>query len=246
MKTLNVAGLTLGEGLPKICVPLVGQGMPALLNEINRVSALPADLYEWRADYYYGNPLDALECLESGLGGRPVLCTVRTNREGGEALISMEEYEELLVSMVEKGGFSLLDIELSCGRDRVRRLVALAKGCGIATVVSKHDFQKTPSASEIYKTLVEMKELGADIPKYAVMPQNPRDVLTLLEATLEASGKLGPVITMSMGGLGKISRISGRIFGSCITFGSGDAASAPGQINAEDLRAILRDMNPLT
>ena len=86
-------------------------------------------------------------------------------------------------------------------------------------------------------TLVRMKELGADLPKLAVMPRCPGDVLALLSATLRASAQVGPVITMAMGSLGKVSRV-------CLTFGAGDSASAPGQLNAEDLKAILQDLDP--
>ena len=244
MKTLEIAGLRFGEGLPKICVPLTGNGMPALLNEMQYAACLPADLFEWRADCFFGDPLDALPALRPTLGDRPVLCTVRTEREGGSAGITPEEYEELLSAMLDRGGFSLIDIELSCGRERTLRLLDLARRRGVAAVVSKHDFQSTPAAGEIFGTLQEMKELGADLPKYAVMPRNARDVLSLLEATLRSSQTFGPVITMSMGGLGKLSRVSGALFGSCVTFAAGQRASAPGQLNSEDLRAILQDLDP--
>lgn len=244
MKTLETAGLRFGEGLPKICIPLVGNGMPDLLHEIQFVSALPADLFEWRADCFFGDPLDALPSLRQGLGNTPILCTVRTAGEGGQAGCTPGEYEELLAALLERGGFQLVDIELSCGRERVLRLLDLARRRGVSTVVSKHDFEKTPSAGEIFDALAEMKSLGADLPKYAAMPQSPRDVLALLEATLRASEELGPVVTMSMGALGKISRVSGAVFGSCLTFAAGRDASAPGQLDPEDLSAILRDLDP--
>ena len=48
-----------------------------------------------------------------------------------------------------------------------------------------------------------------------------------------------PVITMSMGDYGKVSRVAGKSFGSAMTFGCLGKASAPGQINVDDLRAIL-------
>lgn len=47
-----------------------------------------------------------------------------------------------------------------------------------------------------------MQELDADIPKIAVMPQNKKDVLTLLSATEEMASEYAdrPIITMSMAG----------------------------------------------
>ena len=82
-----------------------------------------------------------------------------------------------------------------------------------------------------------MQELGADIPKIAVMPRNRRDVLTLLEATEEMASIYAdrPIITMSMSGIGSISRLCGEVFGSALTFGSAGQTSAPGQMEVEDL-----------
>ena len=66
-----------------------------------------------------------------------------------------------------------------------------------------------------------MQELGADIPKIAVMPQNKQDVLTLLAATEEMNRNHAdrPIITMSMAGTGVVSRLCGEVFGSALTFG---------------------------
>ena len=86
-----------------------------------------------------------------------------------------------------------------------------------------------------------MQEIGADILKIAVMPESKKDVLTLLLATEEMVSEYAvkPVVTMSMAGLGAISRVSGEIFGSAVTFGSMEAASAPGQLQLADLRNVL-------
>lgn len=244
METVNAGGLCFGQGLPKICVPLTGASMVALLSETQAVSALPADLYEWRADSFFGSFSEALSLLHRELYQKPLLCTVRTTREGGGADMAPEAYEAFLSGLLDRGGFALIDIELSCGEDRVKRLVEKAKEKDIGVVVSRHDFNQTPAEDEMVSALLKMKDLGADLPKLAVMPQSPRDVLSLLSATLRAKERIGPVITMAMGGLGKLSRVCGGVTGSCMTFGAGVNASAPGQLNAEDLRAILEDLDP--
>lgn len=94
--------------------------------------------------------------------------------------------------------------------------------------MSNHDFHKTPAAEEIVQRLRKMQELGADIPKIALMPQNKADVLTLLSATLEMQERYAdrPIITMSMAKTGVISRLSGEVFGSAATFGAVKKASA--------------------
>ncbi|MCH5352793.1 MAG: type I 3-dehydroquinate dehydratase [Acutalibacter sp.] len=245
MKTIEISGLHFGENLPKICVPLTGGGMPALLSEISYVKSLPADLYEWRADHYFGSFSEALRALRDGLSHAPLLVTVRTKTEGGKSDLPPEAYEAFLSGLLDQGGFQLLDVELSCGEERVRRLIEKCRKKGVGAVVSRHCFAHTPEEDEMICTLERMKELGADLPKMAVMPKTPQDVLALLNATLRASEKIGPVITMSMGNLGKLSRVSGEVFGSCVTFAAGQEASAPGQLNAEDLRAILEDLSLL-
>ena len=73
------------------------------------------------------------------------------------------------------------------------------------------------------------------------MPQSRADVLTLLSATEEMTAHFAdrPVITMSMGPLGVISRVSGQSFGSAATFGSAGHARAPGQLDVEALDTVL-------
>lgn len=48
-----------------------------------------------------------------------------------------------------------------------------------------------------------------------------------------------PLLTMSMGGTGTVSRLAGEIFGSCATFGTIGESSAPGQIPADELAQVL-------
>ncbi|TGC75781.1 type I 3-dehydroquinate dehydratase, partial [Salmonella enterica subsp. enterica serovar Wilhelmsburg] len=111
----------------------------------------------------------------------------------------------------------------------------------VAVKMSNHDFHKTPAAEEIVQRLRKMQELGADIPKIAVMPQTKADVLTLLTATVEMQERYAdrPIITMSMSKTGVISRLAGEVFGSAATFGAVKKASAPGQISVADLRTVL-------
>ena len=67
-----------------------------------------------------------------------------------------------------------------------------------------------------------MQDMGADIPKWLLCHRPKKDVLTLLSATEEMASNYAdrPIITMSMAGLGSISRIACEAFGSCLTFGS--------------------------
>ena len=181
MTPITLAGLTFGSGLPKLCIPLTGENMPALLREAQLVRDLPADLYEWRIDGFFGEPAQALPLLVRELG-KPLLCTVRTQAEGGRADLFPDAYENALTALLTCPEVSLLDVELSCGEDRVRRLIHLAHAKGVGVVLSQHDFARTPPLETMTATLLRMKALGADLPKLAVMPAAPEDVLALLKS----------------------------------------------------------------
>ena len=245
MNTVQVKNVTFGEGIPKICVPIVARTQKGILAEASFITTLPADLVEWRADWFDGvTDMDQVSGVLSGLreilGDLPLLFTFRTQKEGGAGAVPDSCYEELLRQVIPAGMADLVDIELFSGRDLVSSLISLAHENNVKVIVSNHDFQKTPPREEITGRLREMLELGADLPKIAVMPQNPADVLTLLSATQEISAQSDqPIITMSMAGTGLISRLSGELFGSALTFGAAGQVSAPGQIGAEELKAAL-------
>ncbi len=86
----------------------------------------------------------------------------------------------------------------------------------------------------------QAQSLGADVAKIAVMPQRLEDVLSVLGATLESSQKLDiPLVSMSIGGYGSLTRLFGWAFGSAMSFVVGAAASAPGQVPIEDMNTVL-------
>ena len=88
---------------------------------------------------------------------------------------------------------------------------------------------------------MKMENLGADIAKIAVMPISKSDVLRLMDVSQRASQIMNiPIITMSMGPMGLVTRINGEFTCSAVTFGSGENASAPGQIPCGDLAEILQ------
>ena len=247
MKTVQVRNITLGEGRPKICVPIVGQTKDDILLEAGTFARIPVDVVEWRVDWFEGvfefdKVEDVLKDLRETLGETPILFTFRTSKEGGEKAIEAEPYKELNIAAAKTGYVDLVDVEAFTGDEIVKAIVAAAHECGVKVVASNHDFDKTPAKSDLIYRLRKMQDMGADIPKMAVMPQTKKDVLTLLSATEEMASDYAdrPIITMSMAGLGSISRIACEAFGSCLTFGSGAQASAPGQIGAEKLHQALQ------
>lgn len=245
MKPMKVRNIRIGEGMPKICVPIVGSTKAQVMKEAENMQNIAVDFVEWRADWFEAvfdseQVKAVLEDLRKILGEIPLLFTFRTLREGGEKAIETDDYVEMNRKAAESGCVDLIDAELFAGEESVQKIIKAAHACGVKVIVSNHDFKKTPEKEEIVRRLEHMQRLGADIPKIAVMPRDKRDVLTLLTATVEASEKaVCPIITMSMAGVGMISRLCGEMFGSAVTFGAGEKASAPGQIGAKDLKQIL-------
>lgn len=247
---VKVRNLKLGEGIPKICVPLVGKTNEEILGEAKNLKEIKLDLVEWRIDHYENvenieKCKEILKELREVLGETPILVTFRSKKEGGEREVSTEYYIELNKEISRTGMADLIDVELFTGDREVSEIVNFAHENEVKVVMSNHDFDKTPAKEEIVKRLCKMQELGADLPKIAVMPQTTSDVLTLLCATDEMVTKYAdrPIITMSMAGLGVISRIAGETFGSALTFGAAKAASAPGQVPVKELNNVLKLMH---
>lgn len=154
--------------------------------------------------------------------------------------IDTEAYTKTILAVIDSGLIDLVDVELSRGEETMKTIVAAAHRVGVKVVASRHDFTATPDKNIIISNLCLMQSLGADIVKFAVMPQCERDVLTLLDATLTMKEEHSdtPVITMSMSPTGVISRICGQLVGSCVTFGTAGKASAPGQIPANPVKHV--------
>lgn len=246
MKTVTLRGVEIGAGAPKVIVPIVGRTREDILAQAAGLPGLPLDLAEWRADFCEDildlpRALDTLKALRAALGDIPLLFTFRTRKEGGEREASPEAYQALTIAAARSGDADAVDVEIFSGDGLVREVIAAAHAAGAAVVGSSHDHEKTPPREELVARLRRAQELGADLPKLAVTPRSRADVLALLSATEEMSRRWAdrPIITMSMGPQGTVSRLCGEVFGSAATFGTAGRASAPGQIPAAELRQAL-------
>ncbi|MGM0217275.1 type I 3-dehydroquinate dehydratase [Enterococcus sp. AZ126] len=249
MNTVTVKDVTLGSGSPKIIVPLVGKNEVELIEEANYLLTIDCDLVEWRVDFFeqvanFQVTAEMSKKIAEILSDKPLLFTFRTKKEGGEIAFSDEQYFGLYKAVIENGAIDLLDIELFMDDDLVQQTIKTAHEKGVKIVMCNHDFDKTPNKEEIVSRLCSMQEKNADICKIAVMPQSSNDVLTLLEATNDMKTTYAdrPIVTMSMGQLGMVSRMCGEVFGSAMTFGAAKKASAPGQVPVSELREILKTL----
>lgn len=246
MTGVRIGDVLVGEGQPKVIVPLTGHTVEDLAVQASQLSGHALDIVEWRGDYLeasgIGDYLDAARELRSVLGTPPVLFTFRTAAEGGQRPIDPDAYAELNIALIESGLIQAVDIELGLDEAAADRVLDAADAAGLPVVGSSHDFAGTPNAAEIVRRLGAMRERGMAIAKIAVTPQSPDDVLTLLAACRAMTQRHPdtPVLAISMGGLGLVSRLAGQVFGSCATFAMVGRPSAPGQVPVDALQPVLR------
>lgn len=242
---LGPSGTLMGEGTPKICIPIVAETVEEIRKKAEEISLLPAEVVEWRADFYEdifveGKLEEILSMLRVILKNQALLYTFRSADEGGHRMVEKETYYQLNERAAGSGLVDLIDVEAFMDEDSTAAHMRKLQELGVHTIASNHDFAATPVPEEMLRRLTRMQALGADVAKLAVMPGCPQDVLNLLQVTLTAYETLGiPVITMSMGKQGIVSRISGPLTGSALTFATAGEASAPGQIPVEKMREIL-------
>lgn len=249
METVKVRNVIIGEGIPKICVPIFESTAEEILREAKDIAGLMPDIAEFRADRFehcfeHDSVRAVLSELREILGEIPLLFTLRTTEEGGEAEVGNTIYADILIKACESGLIDMVDVEV-LRLDDAESVIEAAHSHGVKVVASHHDFEKTPAKYEIVKDFMAMQSTSADILKIAVMPESIADVKVLMEAAEEMVNKHAdrPIVAISMSEKGTVSRIAAEAFGSSITFGAASKASAPGQIGVEELRDSLEDFH---
>ncbi|MFS0643981.1 type I 3-dehydroquinate dehydratase [Siminovitchia sp. 179-K 8D1 HS] len=235
-----------GKEIPYICTPLIGKNREEMMEELEKILPRNPDLIEWRADFLEdihdsGYVVSILEDIKFK-AGLPLLFTIRSEKEGGQRISLSEEKKVALLCEISNSKYvDLIDYEVSNEAAYVQELRRQTRVNEKKLVLSYHNFDNTPPNEELLKKLFQAEFYGADIAKAAVMPTNKDDVFRLLQVTKKADEAMNiPIITMSMGSLGALSRMIGWLYGSVVTFGFGVKNSAPGQIPIEELQQMLK------
>lgn len=245
MNGLLIKNKKIGIGRPLICVPVIERTKEKIMEEITYLSDSCADMIEWRIDTYedfnnYNTIRDILDTIAPVLKEKLFLYTFRTIKQGGEVQIDRTVLDDLHDLAAENGCVDLLDLEYFEEEKPLKKIRQL-QTAGTRVIASHHDFEETPPPEVMKMLLEQMCAGGADLVKLAVMPQNEKDVLNLMEVTeaFKRDNSQTPVITMAMGKTGCISRLCGETFGSCVTFAAHKKTSAPGQFEMKELNEIL-------
>lgn len=238
------------EDRPLICTSLVSRNNDAIWAELKHVLTKKPDVIEWRADFYdgiadSGAVFEVARRIKEIAVDTAAIFTVRSKQEGGES-IPLSDSEVLLLNegICRSSGFEYVDCELRNDPQGISHLRTVASAAGKKIIGSYHNFDHTPDEQFLLDRIAAAERFQLDVAKIAVMPKGLEDLLVLLGVTLQAKKIANiPLITMSMGRYGAISRIVGGVFGSSLTFAVGQSSSAPGQIPIDELRTVLEVIN---
>ena len=221
---------------------LVVSVMPKNLEEAQGLDAMryiDADIIEWRADFLPKEAiLQVAPAIFEKFAGRELLFTLRTRAEGGEIDLSSEEYVQIIKDVAQLYQPEYLDFEYFTHKDVFEQMLDFPN-----LVLSYHNFQETPD--NMMEILSELTSLTPKVVKVSVMAHTEQDVLDLMNYT-RGFKTLNPeqdYVTISMGKIGKVSRITSDVTGSSWSFASLDVASAPGQISLSNMKKIREILN---
>lgn len=244
-KILEIKGKKIGQGKPLICVPVMAKEKEEIVRQAKQLVERKTDMIEWRVDAFSGaespNAIrEVLEELNPMMSETILVYTFRSKKQGGLLQLSPEQISDIHLVAAESGVVDFIDVEVFENAKPQKEIQNLKK-YNTHVIGSHHDFAMTPDSGVIQMILEQIQKSGADVVKLALMPNTPGDVLRLLEETnrFHEANPTRPLVTMSMGAYGGISRVAGEYFGSCITFGAAEVASAPGQFPMQELEMVL-------
>lgn len=248
---LCIRGVGIGSGSPKICAVVLGKDMEEVLSNSKKALESGADLLEWRADtlevYEYDSKYhnEVLEEIRAIVSEFPIIYTFRTLEEGGKE-ISNEDYKDLVLSVAGAGVADLIDIEIFSFKLKAREIIdEIHSFTSVKVIGSYHDFKGTPDTAELVYRLSVIDNCNSDILKIATYPRKKKDVMRMMTATILTYTRPNPkpIISISMGEMGKISRVVCSFTGSVISFASLGKESAEGQFDVRSLRKAIDEMD---
>ena len=248
LKELIIKGKVLASDKVSICVPIVAKTADEILSAVDKCVSEDVPVIELRADCFdcledTDRLIDLLEQIKALTENTIVIFTIRTSLEGGNADMPEALYKDVLMRVSAADAVDIIDVEASHileGEEFTNQL----HNNGTYVLASHHDFEKTPELLDLMEIYDGLEATGADIIKLAVMPKEPADVLRIFKAAQFADDDLDALVIMiAMGDMGKVTRVAGKLVGSCITFASMGELSAPGQIDFSEMKALLKALD---
>lgn len=212
-------------------MPVCAKSFAELEQACQRASEF-ADIVELRLDCVDSDDLvGELEKLLPRLSSALIL-TFRPTDQGGHRTLSRSERETFWERDLGRDRRLLCDIEAD--------LVLTSSVESSRMIVSHHDFSGVPEDLEqIYKRLAATP---AHIVKIAVQANDITDCIRIFKLLARARNEKRELIAIAMGDAGIATRILGPSRGAYLTYASleDESATAPGQVNARQLRSVYR------
>ena len=217
----------------KIAIPVLKKNTEDIITTAKDYIKKGADILELRIDGIVdANSNTIREIIEEI--AFPIIATNRSKDEGGYFIGSERERINILKSCCNLEYVEYIDIELQTDPCLRNYILGKCKENGVKTIVSFHDFEKTPPVDDLLSIVKEEKSYG-DIAKIAVMPNNLEDTISILAIMSRCDN----TIAISMGELGSYTRVIASKFNAPITFATGGDVTAPGQIDIETMKLML-------
>ena len=217
----------------KICVSVPPKTVAEALNLIEKAENQHADLIEVRLDSLkkHNELANIANCSNT-----PLIATNRSTKCQGKFSGSETERKKILLDSA-RNSFEYVDLELST--PKLKEIVGNLRGMGVKLIISFHDFDKTPSLSQLNQVLKREIDSGADVCKIVTTARLMEDNLTVLDFVSKAS-KSAKIVCFSMGDLGKLSRLLSPIFGAFFTIASLESGrkTASGQFTIQEMRTL--------
>ena len=210
----------------------IGEKNPKKIKNILKKALSKSDFAEIRFDYLKKSDIPmVLENIKKNLSR--CVCTLRPRSEGG-LFRGKETERKLILRLIAEYNPFLLDVELNTIQ-KDKKLASYLKKSKCKLLISWHDFNKTPSDSQLRTKFNKMRKFS-DVIKIVTVAKNVSDVSRLL--SLYSIKSKNKTIAFCMGEQGKFSRILCLHLGSPFTYVSLGKAIAPGQFSVNEIKSL--------
>ncbi|MEM3333709.1 MAG: type I 3-dehydroquinate dehydratase [Thermoplasmata archaeon] len=228
---------------PLICVPVVSLDKK-IIEKIKKFNK-KIKLIEIRFDSIFDESIGTNVFSIINSIDIPYIFTFRSHKEsekGSQAKVVDDDTRIKWYTEAIENGASIIDFELSSIKinENFKEVIKKAKNKNVGVILSYHNFNETPDLNFLLGVIEDENKYDADILKFATMIKKISDLLVIDQATYLARATYKkPIISMGMGYMGKLSRISTVAFGSDIIFAYIGKRSAPGQLSYSQVTKIL-------
>ncbi len=228
-----------------LTVPISASNLDGARHQIKMALAAGAEMLELRTDYLENLTLDLVKDLialtrNAAKQSVPLIVTCRDQKQGGVKPYPEQLRIDILTEAV-RSGCDFIDCEydnfLSATAQATLKQV-LADNSNVRLILSVHNFKsRFEDIGRLYQDI--QKVCPTAIPKLVYTANHINDCFDAFDLLHNISNDS---IDFCMGEAGLISRILAKKLGSFLTFAStnAEAATAPGQLNIEQLKGLYR------